>query len=93
MEPLTPKEIEQRARIIALVGDNARIRIIRLLFMQKRVNVSDIAEHLGMSMACTSHHLQLLKDNGILDSQKEGVTIFYSLVDDPYIKKFKSLLF
>ena len=90
---LTNEGIEQRARIISLVGDNTRIRIIRLLFQQKRVNVSDIADSVGMSVACTSHHLQLLKDNKIVFSRKEGVTIYYSLLENKLIKQFKSLIF
>ncbi len=86
------KEIERKAKVFALFSDPNRLRILQFLIIKKTVNVSDIAKEIKMSVACTSHHLQLLKDNQVLEAKREGINIFYSIVDDPFIKKLQSLI-
>lgn len=77
----TIKEIERKARIFALFGDPTRLRILNLLAVRKKsVNVSEIAKEIGMSVACVSHHLQLLKDNAVCCSKRNGNNIYYQLI-------------
>ncbi len=86
------KEIERKARLFSLFGDPTRLRIVQLLDERAPISVSDIATAVGMSVACVSHHLQLLKDNDAVESSRDGTTIYYSLVRDPLIKKLISLI-
>ena len=86
------KELERKARVFALVGDSTRIRMLRLLAKKDKVNVTDIATEVGMSVVCISHHLQLLKDNNVLQNEREGNTIYYMLNKDPFIKNIMSLI-
>ncbi len=85
-------DIDRTARIFALFGDPTRLKIVRLLARTKRAKVTDIATGVEMSVACISHHLQLLKDNGVLESTREGNSIFYNFTSDPFIKSIKSLI-
>ncbi len=86
------QEIERKARQFSLVGDPTRLRILRLLASKKQVNVSDIAAEVGMGIACVSHHLQLLKDNGLLSSRRQGNSIYYQLAEDSFIRKLVPLI-
>jgi len=86
------KELEQKARVFALVGDPTRIRMLRLLSKKDKVNVSDIAKEVDMSIACISHHLQLLKDNRIVESERVGNNIYYMLVNSQFIGSLIALI-
>lgn len=41
--------------------------------------VADIAEKTNLSRPAVSHHMQILKDAGIVKSRKEGTFIYYYL--------------
>lgn len=83
-------QIEERARTLTILGDESRIRILNVL-ASKELSVSDIAAHVSMQIACTSHHLQVLKKSGIVESRRDGNTIYYSLGDDAFVKKILAL--
>jgi DNA-binding transcriptional ArsR family regulator len=56
-----------------------RIAIVDLLTANKRLTVTEIYERLGIEQASASHHLNILKNKGLLESKREGKMIFYSL--------------
>jgi len=56
-----------------------RIAIVELLTNSKRLTVTEIYERLKIEQASASHHLNILKSKGLLDSKREGKMIFYSL--------------
>ena len=86
------KELERQARVLALAGDPTRIRILRLLADRPKVKVTDIAKEVGMRIACVSHHLQLLKDNKLVENERDGTVIRYQLAKDPFVKKLILLI-
>ena len=90
--PNTAKNIEQKARIFSLFGDPTRLRILQILVKKKPIKVSDIAEGVGMSVACISHHLQLLKDNKLVSTKREGNSIYYQLQNNPIVKSLEPLI-
>jgi len=59
-----------------------RIAIIELLTATKRLSVTEIYEKLHIEQASASHHLNILKNKGVLESKREGQKIFYSLKHD-----------
>ncbi|HEX3099470.1 MAG TPA: metalloregulator ArsR/SmtB family transcription factor [Patescibacteria group bacterium] len=84
--------IEQKARIFSLFGDPTRLRILKILLKKKSIKVSDIADGVGMSVACISHHLQLLKDNQLVSAKREGNNVFYQLKSTPLVKSLEPLI-
>lgn len=86
------RDLYKKAKILALAGDETRIRILCTLFEYKNVCVSDIAESLNMSIASTSHHLQLLSDSGLVMTKREGKNICYSLNKHPLIKYIRQFI-
>lgn len=93
MAPLIlSKELERKSRVFALASDPTRLHILRLLAGKKEVSVSEIAKAVDMSVACVSHHLQLLKDNKLATTKRSGTTIYYSLLQDRFTKSLIALI-
>ena len=65
-------ELYDLAELFKVFGDSTRIRI---LF------VFDLAEALHMTQSAISHQLRILKQNKLVNSRREGKSIFYSLAD------------
>ena len=75
----TNDKIEALAKKLQTAGDLNRLKILCYLFTAKKACVSDISDHLGMSIATTSHHLQALAKEDLLASEREGKKICYKL--------------
>jgi ArsR family transcriptional regulator len=66
----------QASSLFRLLGDDARLRILRLLSAE-RLNVSELTGILGIAQSGVSRHLGLLKDAGLIVEQREaGFTYF-----------------
>jgi SAM-dependent methyltransferase len=59
------------AALLRLLGDDARLRILRLL-QAERLNVSELTGILGIAQSGVSRHLGLLKEAGLAVEQREG---------------------
>lgn len=56
-----------------------RIEIVNLLLEKGNMSVLEIAKHFKKSQPTITHHLQYLKEIGLLSSKKEGTKVYYSL--------------
>ncbi len=54
-----------------LLGDEARLRILRLL-VTERLNVTELTGILGIAQSGVSRHLGLLRENGLVEEEREG---------------------
>jgi ArsR family transcriptional regulator len=72
----------QAASLFRLLGDDARLRILRLLASaggEERLNVSELTGILGIAQSGVSRHLGLLKDAGLIVEQREGGYTYFRL--------------
>lgn len=69
------------ADLFKVFGDTTRMKILFSLF-ESELCVCAIAELLGMAQPAISHQLKVLKNNKLVDSRREGKTIYYFLADD-----------
>ena len=69
--------LKDEAKLFALLGNEVRLSIVVLFLTYKRMCVCDIGDVLGMKQSPISQHLRKLKDGGILENVREGMTIFY----------------
>jgi DNA-binding transcriptional ArsR family regulator len=67
------------SNILALGGNEARLKIIYLLEDEGELCPCDLSDILGMTIPAISQHLRKLKDGGIVQTRKQGQTIYYSL--------------
>ena len=73
-------ELYDLAELFKVFGDSTRIRILFVLF-EAEVCVCDLAKVLNMTQSAISHQLRILKQNKLVNSRREGKSIFYSLAD------------
>ncbi|MEI6765523.1 MAG: metalloregulator ArsR/SmtB family transcription factor [Bacteroidota bacterium] len=79
MASIDPVKLEKAAGRLRVVAHPARIAIITMLEEETRLCVTDIHKRLNILQPEASHHLNLLKSYGILDSKREGKNMFYFL--------------
>lgn len=73
---------------LELAGNTVRLKILFLLYEEKRLCVCDISDVLGMTISAVSQHLRKLKDRNLVETDREAQTIFYSLTKE-YEKMLK----
>lgn len=76
------KSFVSLSNILALAGNEVRLKIVYLLEEEKELCPCDLADILGMSIPAVSQHLRKLKDGNIVETRKEGQTIYYSLTQE-----------
>lgn len=85
------EKLEMGASMLRAMAHPMRIAIIELLTATKRLSVTEIYEKLNIEQASASHHLNILKNKGVLESKREGKMIFYSLKHDKLTEIINSL--
>ena len=76
------RSLASLSNILALAGNEVRLKIVYLLKEEKELCPCDLADILGMSIPAVSQHLKKLKDGNIVETRKEGQTIYYSLTQE-----------
>ncbi len=89
------KSFVSLSNILALAGNEVRLKIVYLLEEEKELCPCDLADILQMSIPAVSQHLRKLKDGNIVETRKEAQTIYYSLTQEnlkilkPFFKHIK----
>jgi DNA-binding transcriptional ArsR family regulator len=73
------QKLELAASKLRAMAHPMRIAIIELLTENKKLTVTEIYERLSIEQASASHHLNILKNKGLLESKRDGKMILYSL--------------
>lgn len=73
------------AELFGAFSDSSRLRIISAL-TGGEMNVSSIAESVGLSESATSHHLRGLRQMRLVRNRKEGRQVYY-ILDDNHVEK------
>ncbi|PFA69473.1 transcriptional regulator [Bacillus sp. AFS015802] len=74
------------AEIFKALSDQTRMKIAYALTKEDELCVCDVANIVGSSTATASHHLRLLKKQGLAKFKKKGKLVYYSL-DDHHVKQ------
>ena len=64
--------------VFKALNDATRREILELLQKQD-LSAGEIVEHFNLSWPSVSHHLDILKQAGLVTSKKEGQYVYYSL--------------
>ncbi len=73
-------EITRYAEMLAAMGTEPRLRIMRLLLSAHPdgMVVGDIHEALGITASTLSHHLEKLKNEDLVTVRRDGTFLWYS---------------
>jgi DNA-binding transcriptional ArsR family regulator len=76
---INDRAFSQLGSLLALAGNEVRLKILFLLEEENELCPCDLSDILRMSIPAISQHLRKLKDGNVIESRREGQTIFYSL--------------
>lgn len=73
------EKLTQASEMLKAIAHPIRLTIVQLLGNNKRMSVTAIHEVLNIEQAIASHHLNILKNKGVLNVDREGKYCFYFL--------------
>ena len=66
---------------LKVLSDSTRLSVLETL-MSGPKNVGELMEALGVEQSLLSHHLGVLRDNGLVEAMREGKTMIYQLPEE-----------
>ena len=83
-EPLSTERAERIAPLLKALADPVRLRLLSLVASHANGEacVCDLNDAFDLSQPTISHHLKVLHEVGLLDRNKRGVWVYYSIKGD-----------
>lgn len=72
-------KLETASEMLKAIAHPIRLTIVGMLDDEKKLSVTEIHEALNIEQAVASHHLSILKNKGVLLSERSGKNCYYSL--------------
>jgi len=83
--------MEKAAELLKAISHPTRLEIIDLLGKKGSLSVTEIHTHLQIEQAVASHHLSILKDKGVLKSDRMGKNCQYSIKNPCFVDIMKCI--
>ncbi len=80
-QPISTELLARVGTVLKALGHPDRLKIIQYLATGER-RVGDIQRHIGLSQPITSQQLRLMHLKGILDTRRDGNTVYYFVAND-----------
>jgi DNA-binding transcriptional ArsR family regulator len=72
-------EITQVEKILKALANRRRLKILKYLKGGKKASVTELSDHLKITLKATSKHLTVLKGVDLVESEQVSLAIFYCL--------------
>ncbi len=81
-EPLAEATAAEVAQVFKALGDPVRLRLISLIGAHQggQVCVCDLTAAFELTQPTISHHLKVLREAGLIGSERRGTWVYYRLV-------------
>lgn len=86
-EPIAEDEAAEMARVFKALGDPIRLRLLSLIGAQESgrqigdgVCVCELTGAFAVTAPTISHHLKVLREAGLIDSQRRGTWVYYWII-------------
>ncbi|MFD7509190.1 ArsR/SmtB family transcription factor [Streptomyces sp. NPDC059853] len=82
--PLDEAQSAELAQVFKALGDPVRVRLLSMIASQPggEICVCDLTPAFDLSQPTISHHLKLLRQAGLIDSERRGTWVHYRLVPE-----------
>lgn len=83
-DAMSQSEAEETARLLKVLADPARLRILSLLVRAEsnEICVCDLTEPLDLSQPTVSHHMKVLREAGFTTSERRGKWVYHRLAPE-----------
>lgn len=79
-EALTPAQADTLAPMFKALGDPVRLRLLSMIASHRgEVCVCDLTPPFALTGPTISHHLRVLREAGLVDSERRGTWVYYRL--------------
>jgi len=78
--PLPQEAYHHNASIYKILANSKRLEILNIL-KKGEVSVETLLKITGLPKANISQHLALLRHNGLVQTRRHGLNVFYKIVD------------
>jgi len=75
-------DLDPDVRLLSALGDPTRLAIVRQLAAGPDVCACDLTACCDVGQPTVSHHLKVLREAGVVTSERRGTWIFYRLAPD-----------
>jgi ArsR family transcriptional regulator, arsenate/arsenite/antimonite-responsive transcriptional repressor len=81
-EPIDETAAAGLAQVFRALGDPVRLRLVSLIGAREggEVCVCDLTSAFDLTQPTISHHLKVLREAGLIDSERRGTWVYYRLV-------------
>ena len=81
-EPIDEASAPGLAQVFKALGDPVRLRLVSLIGARQggEVCVCDLTSAFDLTQPTISHHLKVLREAGLIDSERRGTWVYYRLV-------------
>lgn len=82
--PLSEDDATELARGFKALGDPVRLRLLSLIasFAGGEACVCDLTDAFDLTGPTISHHLRVLRETGLVESERRGTWVYYKLAPD-----------
>lgn len=81
----------QEADLCFALADPKRVDIVHALDKSPH-SVNELTAELGIPQPMTSHHLKILRERGLIQPTRKGISVTYSLTDPRLIQALELLI-
>ena len=85
------RPLDPDVRLLAALADPARLDILRELAGSSETCACDLTDCCSLSQPTVSHHLKVLREAGLVDSERRGTWVYYWVLP-PALARLSSLL-
>ena len=87
-EPIDEASAAGLAQVFKALADPVRLRLVSLIGARQggEICVCDLTAAFDLTQPTISHHLKVLREAGIIDSERRGTWVYYRLVPDALVR-------
>ena len=87
-----PKAWRNIAKVYTALGDEHRQRILLTFERGEHLNIGQIVEVSTLSRTAVSHHLRILREAGVLSSEKQGKEVYFWIDKDFLVEAMETVV-
>jgi ArsR family transcriptional regulator len=91
VQPLTTDQAATVAPMFKALGDPVRLRLMSMIASTTEACVCDLTDNFDVSGPTISHHLRVLREAGLVDSERRGTWVYYWIRPDA-VRQLSALL-